>query len=41
LDELREFIELETSADFPAHPLGEEYIYDPETGEVKSSVAIE
>jgi hypothetical protein len=40
LDELREFIELETTADFPVHPLGEEYIYDPETGKVESSVAI-
>jgi hypothetical protein len=41
LEELRKFIELETTADFPAHPLGEEYIYDPETGKVESSVVIE
>ena len=41
LDELRKFIELETTADFPAHPLGEEYIYDPETGKVESSVVID
>jgi tetratricopeptide (TPR) repeat protein len=41
LDELRKFIELETTADFPAHPLGEEYIYDPETGKVESPVEIE
>lgn len=41
LDELRHFIELETTADFPAHPLGGEYIYDPKTGKVESSVIIE
>lgn len=41
LDELRHFIELETTADFPAHPLGGEYIYDPKTGKVESSVVIE
>lgn len=40
-DELRHFIELETTADFPAHPLGGEYIYDPKTGKVESSIAIE
>jgi hypothetical protein len=41
LEELRKFIELETTADFPAHPLGEEYIYDQVTGKVESSVVIE
>jgi tetratricopeptide (TPR) repeat protein len=41
LDELRHFIELETTADFPVHPLGGEYIYDPKTGKVESSVIIE
>ena len=41
LDELRKFIELETTADFPLHPLGEEYIYNRETGKVESSVVIE
>ena len=40
-DELRQFIELETTADFPVHPLGGEYIYDPNTGKVESSVEIE
>jgi len=41
LDELRKFIELETTAVFPAHPLGEEYIYDPETGKVESGIVID
>lgn len=41
VEELRKFIELETAADFPAHPLGEEYIYDRETGKVESSVVID
>lgn len=40
-DELKRFIELETTADFPVHPLGGEYIYDPESGKVESSVAPE
>ena len=41
MDELRKFIELQTTTDFPAHPLGGEYIYNPETGKVASSIDVE
>lgn len=34
LAELREFIEKETTDEFPAHPLGEEYVYNPDKGTV-------
>ena len=33
--ELREFIEKETTGEFPPHPLGEDYSYDPGKGVVK------
>jgi tetratricopeptide (TPR) repeat protein len=36
LYELREYIENDTIGEFPPHPLGEEYVYNPETGVVKS-----
>ncbi len=36
LAELRRFIEERTTGDFPPHPLGEEYTYNPETGIVKA-----
>lgn len=36
LRELEEYVDSETTGEVPAHPLGEEYIYNPETGEVKS-----
>jgi tetratricopeptide (TPR) repeat protein len=38
LAELRKYIELNTTADYPEHPLGEEYGYDPETGKVTSGI---
>lgn len=34
MEELKVYIEQETTGDFPAHPLGEEYILDSETGKV-------
>ncbi|MGE5443541.1 MAG: hypothetical protein ACM3SR_02940 [Ignavibacteriales bacterium] len=34
LAELREFIEKETTDKFPSHPLGEEYVYNPDNGTV-------
>lgn len=40
-EELKEYIEFQTSGEFPAHPLGEEYILDTRTGKVESSVNIE
>jgi tetratricopeptide (TPR) repeat protein len=36
LAELREFIEKETTDKFPSHPLGEEYVYNPDNGTVGS-----
>ncbi len=36
LNELREYIQDYTTSDFPAHPLGEPYFYDLETGKVTS-----
>lgn len=36
LGELRKYIEERTTGDFPPHPLGEQYIYNPETGIVKA-----
>lgn len=36
LAELREFIEKETKDKFPSHPLGGEFIYNPDTGTVDS-----
>jgi tetratricopeptide (TPR) repeat protein len=36
LSELKRFIEERTTGEFPPHPLGEEYTYDPETGIVKA-----
>ena len=36
LAELRRFIEERTTGDFPPHPLGDEYTYNPETGIVKA-----
>jgi hypothetical protein len=36
LAELREFIEKETMDKFPSHPLGEEYVYNPDRGTVGS-----
>jgi tetratricopeptide (TPR) repeat protein len=36
LAELKRFIEKETTGEFPPHPLGDEYTYDPETGIVKA-----
>lgn len=36
LAELREFIEHTTPGEFPSHPLGGEYVYNPETGAVQS-----
>lgn len=34
LYELREYIEAYSYSEYPLHPLGEEYIYNPETGKV-------
>ena len=34
LAELKEYIELETSAEYNDHPLGEDYLYNPITGKV-------
>ena len=34
IKELKEYIESETTGEFPAHPLGEEYVLDPNTGKV-------
>ena len=34
MEDLRVYIQQETTGDFPAHPLGEEYILDSETGKV-------
>ncbi|HEX9664972.1 MAG TPA: hypothetical protein VGA95_00240 [Thermodesulfobacteriota bacterium] len=36
LGELRKFIEERTTGDFPPHPLGDEYTYNPETGIVRA-----
>ncbi len=36
INELRVYIQDYTTSDFPAHPLGEPYDYDPETGKVTS-----
>jgi tetratricopeptide (TPR) repeat protein len=36
LAELKRFIEEQTTGDFPPHPLGEEYTYNPETGIVRA-----
>ena len=36
LKDLRSYIENYTTGDFPTHPLGEQYSYDPETGKVSS-----
>jgi tetratricopeptide (TPR) repeat protein len=36
LDELKKFIEERTSGEFPPHPLGDEYSYNPETGIVRA-----
>jgi hypothetical protein len=36
LGELKRFIEEQTTGDFPPHPLGDEYTYDPETGSVRA-----
>lgn len=41
IEELKEYIEFQTSGEFPAHPLGERYVLDPRTGKVESSVNIE
>ena len=41
LKELEEYVESETTGEVPVHPLGEEYIYNPETGKVKSGVEID
>jgi len=35
LVELREYIEKKTTGEFPPHPLGEDYVYDPSNGIVK------
>lgn len=35
LTELKGFIEQDASKEFPTHPLGEEYVYNPETGVVE------
>ena len=37
-NELKEFIQNQTTAEFPDHPLGEEYGYDPEAGKVRASI---
>jgi hypothetical protein len=36
LAELKEFIEYSSQREFPSHPLGEEYAYNPETGVVQT-----
>ena len=36
LDELRAFVEQETTGAFPEHPMGEEYLYNPASGIVES-----
>ena len=36
LKELRIYIENYTTTEFPVHPLGEDYLYDPPTGKVTS-----
>jgi len=36
LNDLRNYIENNTTTNFPVHPLGEEYSYDPGTGKVTS-----
>ncbi|MGB7291419.1 MAG: hypothetical protein WBD99_04520 [Thermodesulfobacteriota bacterium] len=36
LAELKRFIEEQTTGEFPPHPLGEEYTYNPETGIVRA-----
>lgn len=38
LDELKDFIQNQTTAEFPDHPLGEEYVYDPGTGKVRAGI---
>jgi hypothetical protein len=37
LGELRRFIKERTTGDFPPHPLGDEYTYNPDTGIVKAN----
>lgn len=39
--ELRAYVESETTGQFPEHPLGEEYVYDPGTGKVESAWKME
>ncbi|MEQ9617661.1 MAG: hypothetical protein RIG61_00625 [Deltaproteobacteria bacterium] len=41
LKELEEYVDSETTGETPVHPLGVEYIYNPETGKVKSGVEID
>jgi tetratricopeptide (TPR) repeat protein len=36
LAELKRFLEEQTTGDFPPHPLGDEYTYNPETGIVRA-----
>ena len=37
LDEVKEFIEKDSTAQFPANPLGEDYAYNPENGVIASN----
>ncbi|MFQ5787880.1 MAG: hypothetical protein ACE5H1_07845, partial [Thermodesulfobacteriota bacterium] len=37
LAELKEYIETQTTDEFPPHPLGKEYVYNPDNGVVKSN----
>jgi len=36
LNELTDFIKTETTGAFPDHPMGQEYIYNPESGKIES-----
>jgi TPR repeat protein len=36
LNELKDFIKTETTGVFPDHPMGQEYIYNPESGKIES-----
>jgi len=41
LTELREYIQSNTTADYPIHPLGEKYEYNPETGKISSQLVLQ
>ena len=37
LNDLKEYIDINTTNVYPEHPLGEDYFYDPEAGEVTAA----